>query len=327
MTTRKQSSLTLAVCAHRAEHCIGPCLESIEAQTVPPDDVVVCVHEFDDPTVQVARAHGARVIASHGAGLFQSRNAVLDDCDTEYLAFTDADCVLVEDWVARVKQVLGNHPEVGAGTGRHPPIGPHTFAAWIHHMWFLVETRETGETDGVIGGNSYFRTDALRKVGGWPDLPGYSNAEDVYISIKLRDAGYRIWFEQDIRAMHSYESRFWELMRKSVRMGEGIVVMLRAAKLYRGLWWYTLIIPVLPVMVSAGVATLFVSVPFGAALIMLPLMGTLTYLTLSFRNPAKALPRWAARWIVIWPYSLGILKGLFATIPSSAQPGMNRNGL
>ena len=313
------ATLTLAVCAHQAEKCIGACLQSIRAQTVPPDEVIVCVHELSDPTAAVAESHGARVIASHGVGLFQSRNAVLAACTTEYLAFTDADCVLVPEWVEAAKHVLDTHPEVAAGTGRHPSVGPRTFASWLHHMWFLVETRTTGETDGVVGGNSYFRAEALRKVGGWLDLPGHSNAEDVYISMALSKAGYKIWFEERVAAQHHYETSFPNLMRKSVRMGKGIVIMMRAAGLRGGLWWYTLAIPVLALIFLSGLALMLFRPLAGLAVCCMPLILTLAYLTASFRSFARAFPRWLARWIVIWPYSIGILQGLIEPIPESRR--------
>jgi len=50
-------------------------------------------------------------------------------------------------------------------------------------------------------------------------------------------------------------------------------------------------------------------------MMVLPLAATLGYLWYSFGSLRAALPRWAARWIIIWPYSWGILKGLCAEVP------------
>lgn len=312
------STLTLAICARNAQHLIGACLESIAKQTVPADEVIVAVDEPSDPTAEAARAHGARVIVSNATGLYEARNAVLDACTTDYLAFTDADCVLVPEWVDRVKRVLDSRPEIAAGTGRHPPIGPRNFAAWLHHMWFIVETENTGETGGIIGGNSYFRVSALRAVGGWLKLPGHSAAEDVYIAKALREAGYRMWFEESAAVRHSYETRFVGLMRKAVMMGKDIVVMMRAAGWRDRLWYYTLAIPVLAGMLPMGLVVTWVNGPLGAALAIAPLALTLLFLLVRFRSISVAAPRWFARWIVIWPYSYGIVKGVFARIPREA---------
>jgi len=313
------STLTLAICARNAQDIIGECLESIQNQTVAPDEVIVAVDEMGDPTVQVAERYGARVIASEATGLYEARNAVLAACTTDYLGFTDADCVLVPGWVEHAKRVLDEQDDVAAGTGRHPPVGRRNLAGWLHHMWFLVETRETGETDGVIGGNSYFRTSALREIGGWLRLPRHSAAEDVYVSMALRKAGRRIWFEEGAAAQHRYETRLRGLWRKAVMMGKDIVVMHRAAGWRGWLWWYTLSIPCAAALLAAGLILLAAGVWAGAAVAAAPLLATLLYLVGTFGSVRTAFPRWLARWVLIWPYSWGILKGLVAHVPEEAR--------
>ena len=318
-TAQPMATITVAICARNAQHIIGACLESIQRQTVLPDEVIVALDELSDPTAGVARQYGARVIASNATGLYEARNAVLDACTTDYLVFTDADCVLVPEWVAHAKRVLDDKPDVAAGTGRHPPAGSRNFAAWLHHMWFIVETERTGYTQGIIGGNSYFRTGALRAVDGWLNLPRHSAAEDVYIAMALQRAGYRIWFEEGAAVQHNYETRFRGLMRKAQMMGKDITVMMRACEFRGGLWYYTLAIPVLAAMLPVGILIMLVSMPAGAAAAAFPLVITLLFLIARFRAFSTAVPRWIARWIVIWPYAYGIVKGLIATIPPQAH--------
>lgn len=312
-------TLTLAICARNAQHIIAPCLDSIRAQTVSPDVVVVAVDDLSDPTADVARQYGAHVIASNATGLYEARNAVLDACTTDYLAFTDADCVLAPRWVELAKCVLDEHPDVAAGTGRHPPVGTRNLAAWLHHMWFIVETESTGETQGIIGGNSYFRTDALRRVGGWLKLPRHSAAEDMYIAEALKRAGHRLWFEEGVAAHHNYETRLRGLMRKAIMMGKDIVVMMRAAGWRGSLWWYTLAIPLLAMALPAGILLLALDWRLGAGLAAAPLLLTYAFLLVRFRSIPMAFTRWLARWVVIWPYSWGIVKGLFTPIPPEAR--------
>lgn len=309
------STMTVAICARRAEGIIGRCLESIQRQTCPPEEILVAVDDLSDPTADVARSYGVRVIESRARGLYEARNVVLNSCRTDYLGFVDADCIMTPKWVELAKTVLDSKPDVAGGTGRHPPTGERTFASWLHHMWFVVETCKTGETDGVIGGNSFFRVSALRAVNGWLPLSGHSAAEDVYISLALRKKGYKLWFESDMQVEHHYETRLRGLWRKAVMMGKDIVVMMRAAGWREGLWWYTLLIPVMALMLFLGFFLVFFSAFFGGVFIGFPLLLSLLFLTVKFGSFRTALPRWAARWILIWPYSWGILKGLFAPLP------------
>ncbi|MCH7910996.1 MAG: glycosyltransferase family 2 protein, partial [Candidatus Hydrogenedentes bacterium] len=91
------ATLTLAVCARNAQDIIGDCLASVRAQTTAPDEVIVAVDDASDPTIPVAESFGARIVISPSTGLYEARNAVLNACTTDYLAFTDADCVLVPE--------------------------------------------------------------------------------------------------------------------------------------------------------------------------------------------------------------------------------------
>jgi glycosyltransferase involved in cell wall biosynthesis len=309
---------TLAICARNAQDIIGDCLESIRHQTVPPDEVIVAVDEMSDPTVAVAEKFGARVIASNATGLYEARNAVLHACTTDYLAFTDADCVLVPKWVELAKNVLSTKEEVAAGTGRHPPVGVRNLASWLHHMWYIVETEDTGVTHGIIGGNSYFRTQALRDVGGWLNLPRHSAAEDMYIAHALQQAGHTIWFEEGVAAQHNYETRLKGLWKKGVMMGKDIVVMMRATNRRDTLWSYTLAIPLVLLAVLAGIITIpFAPLP-GLIIAGIPLAASFIFFWTKFGSFFTTIPRWIARWILIVPYSWGILKGLVAAIPQEA---------
>ncbi len=312
------ATMTLAICARNAQDIIGTCLESIQQQTVAPDIILVAVDEMSDPTVAVAESYGAQVIASNATGLYEARNAVLDVCTTDYLAFTDADCVLVPEWVQYAKQVLDERDEIAAGTGRHPPIGVKNLAAWLHHMWYVVETQETGETDGIIGGNSYFRTSALKEVGGWLNMPRHSAAEDMYIAGALKEAGHGIWFQEECAAQHNYETSLKGLWKKSVMMGKDIVVMMRCAGWRGKLWYFTLMIPMVLLLFILGIALLPWCLYAGGGLSGAMLLGSFVYFTLKFHNPFTAFPRWIARWVLIWPYTWGILKGLRSPLPESA---------
>ncbi len=319
------ATITLAICARNAADIIGDCLNSVAAQTVAPDVILVAVDEADDPTIPVAQQHGAHVIITESSGLYEARNAVLDACETDYLAFTDADCVLVPEWIAEAKNVLDSKPNIAGGTGRHPAIGKRNFASWLHHMWFVVETERTGETQGIIGGNSYFRTSALRLVGGWLQLKGHSAAEDMYIAHALREAGHSLWFEERIAAQHHYETRMKGLWRKSVMMGKDIVVMMRAAGIRDGLWWYTLAIPCLAGMAIVGLMlALTWNGAIGGVIAATPFILTFVFLAVRFRSLRTAGPRWAARWFLIWPYSLGIVKGLLSPIPPGSTDRCRR---
>ena len=114
--------VTIAVSARRAEGIIRGCLDSIKRQSTKPREVFVVVDDEGDSTIPVAREYGAKVLINQKGKLYNARNTALENCRTEVLAFTDADCELDPDWVKNAVRVLTEYPEVSAGTGPHPMI-------------------------------------------------------------------------------------------------------------------------------------------------------------------------------------------------------------
>jgi glycosyltransferase involved in cell wall biosynthesis len=313
-------SITVGVCVRNGRQFMKECLGALEAQSVQPDEVIVVNDHSTDRTAEVvqeiqAQSHlNLQLLGNEGTGVYDGRNTVLQHASHEFLAFTDSDCVVDRHWIERILAVFHEHPEVAAGTGAYPPMGPQNWVSKLHRWWFVVEgKRGQGYTDGVVGGNSYFRRKVLEQVGGWVSLPLVgAGADDVYISLKITQAGHQIWFDDEIKAYHGYTTSFRGLMRKAYRDGRAIVLMMRASQLRGFLYWYTLGIPIAAAMLLAGLcltALLEEKIP-GILFLTMPLLVTLVITMRRFGSMLKSLPRWITRWILIWGYSVGVLRGM-----------------
>jgi glycosyltransferase involved in cell wall biosynthesis len=302
--------ITLALTAYDSVGVRDDCLESIRAQSVAPVATLLILDAVDEGAARLQRKYGIAVIPNNGRKIYHARNTALQYCTTPLLAFTDTDCVLDRDWIKRIGHAAKQHPEAVAGTGPHPMIGKHNLASWLHHMWFVVETHKAGYCNGVIGGNAWFRADALREAGGWLDVELMA-AEDVYISKKLIERGGKIWFDEGVIARHHYKADLPGFFRQASMMGRDIVAMMRHAEWCRDwLWRYTLAIPA----VAAGMLCALAGAAFGiigakrvAALI---LAASYIYLWRLFGSPKTACSRCAARWVFIWPYAWGVIQGM-----------------
>lgn len=307
--------LTIAIVARDAEKDIVDLFQSIERQTVKPKEVIVVVDYLEDSTIPAAEEFGATVIVNPKGKIYEGRNTAMRLCKTKYLAFTDSDCVLDKNFVKNVLNVFAEHPEIAGGTGRHPSLNKNkNFWQWLHHMRFVVETQKTGYTNGVIGANSYFRLSALKDVGGWLGLKAMA-AEDVHISNKLLKRGYKLWFDESIKVYHKYKNNFRSIVKQEIKMGQDLMLMLKAERDYGFLWWYSLAIPVM--FLAALGSLVLIATPFqlfGIALLDVILLGSLLYLIVYYRSVSMALPRWFARWVVIPFYSYGIVKGLIKKV-------------
>jgi len=314
--TSVSQNITAAICVKNGGKTIGAAVTSLCTQSLLPKKIIVIDDGSTDNTVEeIEKTQGTHetiieIIKNEGSGLYDGRNTALKYCDTEYLAFTDADCEADEKWIEGIIGVFESRPEVAAGTGAHPQLGEANWVSRMHRLWFIIEgNRGVGYVDGLVGANSYFRTSVLREVGGWISLP-LGNAEDFYISLKITGAGHKIWIDDSLKIYHHYTRSFSDLMKKSYNSGYAITLLMQKADI-KGFWlYYTLLIPVVALTALTGFFAGLIGYPYGWLLLLGVLGGTFLFNLRMFKSISMTLPRWGVRWVIIWGYSLGILKAL-----------------
>ncbi len=91
-----RGSVVVVIPAKDRAGVIGRALQSVRAQTVPPDEVIVVDDGSSDDTAAVARSFGATVLvhdAPRGSG--PARNTGIEASDAEWVAFLDSD----DEWM------------------------------------------------------------------------------------------------------------------------------------------------------------------------------------------------------------------------------------
>ena len=109
--------VSVIVPAFNAERWITETLTSVRAQTYEPIETIVVDDGSTDGTSEVAKASGALVISTHGAGPGGARNAGLRRARGEFIQFLDADDLLATGKVARQ---VGALRESGADVAWEP---------------------------------------------------------------------------------------------------------------------------------------------------------------------------------------------------------------
>jgi glycosyltransferase involved in cell wall biosynthesis len=154
-------SVSVIIPAFNAARTLRETLDSLSAQSLPPDEVVVVDDGSTDTTAEIARAvPGVRLVSQANAGAAAALNAGLSVATGAVLAFLDADDLWVPDTVRNQIENLAAQAEADASVG------------WVEE--FICTSLGEAEARrfkarpaqlGWLSGSTFVRADSFRNVG------------------------------------------------------------------------------------------------------------------------------------------------------------------
>ena len=179
LRARPAEGLTLSLCmiVRDEEEMLPRCLAAVKDAV---DEIVIVDTGSTDRTVEIARVFGARVIEQAWTGSFSdARNTSFDAATCDWVMYLDADEVLVQEDVDKLRAVTGR--------------------TW-REAFYLVETNYTGEA----GDGTALTHNALRVFRNRPEyrfegrlheqiaqhLPAYAPERIEQTSVRLEHYGY-----------------------------------------------------------------------------------------------------------------------------------------
>jgi poly-beta-1,6-N-acetyl-D-glucosamine synthase len=198
--------------AHNEEASIGATLQSVAAQKLPADAVLVVADNCTDRTAIVAAQHGAEVMATEdntgkkAGALNQALAKVLPDLgDRDIVLVMDADTVIAPDFLAIAAAELAKR-KVGAVGGvfyGKPGFGLIGALQVAEYVRYARQIARNGDHAYVLTGTATaFTANMLRQVaagrkdGRLPEGPGAfydekTMTEDSYMTFAVKTLGYR----------------------------------------------------------------------------------------------------------------------------------------
>ncbi|MCL4500506.1 MAG: glycosyltransferase family 2 protein [Deltaproteobacteria bacterium] len=184
--------LSVIIIALNQENNIGPCLESVRFA----DEIVVVDTGSADHTVEVAKAAGARVVATSWQGFAGTKNFALDQARGDWVFSLDTDERVPE---ALRDEILAVVAADGPVNGYRVPRKNYFGGRWIRHLgWYPDHTlrlwrrkqgrfreREVHEEVEVQGTVGVLRTPLDHFT--YRDLEEYATRQDLYARLAARE--------------------------------------------------------------------------------------------------------------------------------------------
>ncbi len=177
--------ISVVIPAHNEEAYLPQALKALEAQTLPPLEVIVVDNASTDRTPEVARAYGARLVHCPRKGVAFARQAGLLAARAPWVAMTDADSLPLPYWL----EALAERAE--GAVALYGPLrfyGVSPLEAWVSEMGYKAFLRLMAlwGRPNLAGANLMLLKEAALRVGGFPPVEA---REDVLLGYKLKALG------------------------------------------------------------------------------------------------------------------------------------------
>jgi glycosyltransferase involved in cell wall biosynthesis len=227
-------------------------MDSICAQTRPPDEVVICDGGSTDDTVAILESYAdrlpLRMITRPGANIAAGRNAAIAAASHDALAVTDAGVRLDPDWLARIVAPLEADPDTHVAAGFFVP-DPRTPFEVAMGATVLPERRDIDPKTFLPSSRSAaFRRRAVEGIGGYPEWIDF--CEDLILDFRLRARYGPFAFAPDAvvhfrprRSLGAFLKQYYQYAR-----GDGKANLFFRRHLIR----YLTYLAALPLIVAAG---------------------------------------------------------------------------
>lgn len=194
--TRSVFPVTLIVPVRDEEAGIIEFLESLERQTVSPDQIIITDGGSTDRTKTLIRDFFAgnsrfKLIEDADAYPGRARNLAIDSAMTDWIAMTDAGTVVEADWLEKMIQEAGRRRDVDVVLGSYEPVLSSFFQECLA-LAFIAPAEQVGSVRGPSTASLLIKKAAWNDAGGFPEH--LRACEDLIFFERLRSRISRVAF-------------------------------------------------------------------------------------------------------------------------------------
>lgn len=117
MSNNKKPAISVVIPTFNEEKYLANCLKAIRNQTFTDYELIVVDNNSTDKTASIAKKFGARVVKERKQGMIPARERGFREAKAEIIARTDADTIVMPNWLKIIYTSFQKHPKVVAMTG------------------------------------------------------------------------------------------------------------------------------------------------------------------------------------------------------------------
>ena len=208
--------ISVIIPAYNAEKTVVQCIQSLLHQTIPSDkyEIILVNDGSTDRTEEVTKSLGVKYFYQSNQGPATARNKGVALAHGDIILFTDSDCITERNWIEEMIKPF-NDPDVVGVKGRYKTRQKEIISRFaqleFEERYCLLEKHKY--IDFVDTYSAGFRKEVFLAVRGFdPSFP-HANNEDVDLSYRLAQKGYRMVYNSKAVLHHQHPTSLLEYLK------------------------------------------------------------------------------------------------------------------
>ena len=217
--------------------------------------IIVDGHSTDD-TVEIAKRYGCKIVYEDIGTIGGARDLGVKESSGEFIAFTDADCVVDTKWIKNLIKHFSNEDVAAVGGPNVTSEDDTSFAKCVGIV--LTFLSKPGARYGLNANkvmeiyhnptcNVMYRKSVLEEVGGFNhDLIA---EDDEELDYRIKEKGYKILYTPDAKVLHYRRPTWRKFAKMAFNYGIGRTQVI---KMHRdmGRWYHYIVLAlILPIII------------------------------------------------------------------------------
>jgi len=224
----RKPTVSVIIPTRNSERKLHDCLRSVFMQSFTDFEVIVVDNFSKDDTIKIASDFPVKIIFENTGTRGAACNIGISSSSGDIVAFTDADCVVPNDWLQKLVDHFRDSDVCVVGgpdlTPKESRVWEKAFGAFHRHVTKLCY--RWGPVEQIKGCNSAYRKEALTKVGGFRE--DLITVEETELHRRIKKSKGKLIYDPGLTVNHFRRTNLVTFFRQQFRYGFGKASMLRS---------------------------------------------------------------------------------------------------
>jgi glycosyltransferase involved in cell wall biosynthesis len=264
-------------------------LESLNNQTLPKDDyeVIIIENNSTDNSKEVIEKSISNIptfklFSEQKQGPSFCRNTGIHKAQYDIIYFTDADCIVEKDVLAKIKNIFDNSSEYNIVGGKvlHYLTDPVNISYHYFRFGFILDNECVDKVDYLTTSNIAFRKCIFFKENIFFDTELHvDGAEDTLLCLTFRNKGYDILYDRDLVVYHIPEFTLKKVVTKTYKIAKNYsLILFKGLNLVSNKRWLDMLkVWIYPIVFYFSIIGYLLYSFFHFRILLIPLIPLITY--------------------------------------------------